>query len=425
MKNIKLALILLIIASSFNVYSQSCPVPNGSFETWEDVTEEFDENGVLPAGTIMLPEGYLGLFRLFFSVFDELFAIFGESVEFIEASSKFFGLYQSMDATEGNYSLQLQADDQVPFLDVLTVFECPGDLPLSFNLDIKHLGDSPDTLTIWGSFSDSEEIVLDESQLQDARGYILVENLVLEGDTEWQTYSYPVVDNMNGISPDSVMLFLIMSSVEDSIAAGVESSFLVDNFTFGLEGALALSVKSFHGSFEKDHNRLTWSILNEHNISHYIVERSHDNITDWEAIHEISVQEMTTEDYRFLDTDITKRGDFYYRIKQVDLDGTVSISDIIHILVPSIEKLSLQVYPNPTAQYLNLELYLNEDGDELTYTLLSVDGVRHELRTDLPRNLGTGSHNLNLDVSNLPAGFYQLIVSNSLAKAQKKIVISK
>jgi len=274
---ITFALILGVTISSF---SQVCTIPNGSFESWEDLTYEYSYYGDLPDNTVVLPEGYFAFFRLLLSALSDLFEVLtGE--ELIDAASSLFGVYQSSDASDGEYAAQIGGDEYYPFSDLMTVFECTSELPSSFSIDVKHVGGGSDTLAIIGSFKEDSDLVAEESDLDAAAGYFLVDSLVYNSDTDYTTLTIPVVDNMNGVSPDSVFIVIFAIGNQDSLEAGVESYFLIDNMQFSMEGVLPLATTLFEGEYMDDYNLINWTMAQESNVSHYIIERSFEDEGIW------------------------------------------------------------------------------------------------------------------------------------------------
>lgn len=415
--------ILFLLLTLMSFAQNECQIINGSFETWEDFTEDFDESGTLPEGTIMLPEGYLGLFRLIFSALEDLFSVFGGE-ELIEQSSMFFGLYQSTDASDGNFSLQMQADENFPFVDAFTGLECIDvELPSSFNFDLKHVGGGADTFSLFGTFSEESTLALDEYGLQDAGAFFVIDSITMVGDTEWTSFNIPVVDNMNGISPDSVVLFMFMSSNEDSLSNGVESYYLIDNMSFNSETVLPLSTTSLGGEFNNTHNDIQWSIVNDHSSNNYIIERSHESIEDWKEIATINSNSNGANIYNYEDYDIHNPGYYYYRIKKVDLNGSESTSSTIQIYVSIINNFKIVSYPNPARDELNIELYLEEDSKNIKSQLISADGRVYGLGFNIPTDISVGYHNFNIDTSQLPSGIYQLVVKSEFTEVKEKIII--
>ena len=122
-------------------------------------------------------------------------------------------------------------------------------------------------------------------------------------------------------------------------------------------------------------------------------------------------------DYSFTDT-TASIGVWYYRLKQIDLDGTVHYSDgiLVDVLTdveespfPTAYSLN-QNYPNPFNPSTTIEFAL-PNGRYVSLKVFNVLGK--EVATLVSSELSAGRHKARLDASDLPSGtyFYRLFVS--------------
>jgi hypothetical protein len=117
----------------------------------------------------------------------------------------------------------------------------------------------------------------------------------------------------------------------------------------------------FRGKAEAERVRLNWATATEINSSYFNVERSTD-LKDFTAIGKITSAGDSRQriEYNFLD-EAPLPGVNYYRLKQVDKDGTSEYSKIIAIS-PQTDASRFIIYPNPSdgnnikLQFDNLEL---------------------------------------------------------------------
>lgn len=105
---------------------------------------------------------------------------------------------------------------------------------------------------------------------------------------------------------------------------------------------------------------LVWKTINESNTNKFEIERLSDiknNI--WMSVGSLAAAGTATQEltYQFLDKTSTAVDKIYYRIKQVDHDGTYIYSDIRSIQ-PDRSKLALAIegYPNPTKGLYNIQI---------------------------------------------------------------------
>lgn len=117
----------------------------------------------------------------------------------------------------------------------------------------------------------------------------------------------------------------------------------------------------FRGKSEAERVRLNWATATEINSSYFNVERSID-LKEFTTIGKIASAGDSRQriEYNFLD-EAPLPGVNYYRLKQVDKDGTSELSKIIAVS-PNTEASQFVVYPNPSdgqaikLQFNNLEL---------------------------------------------------------------------
>ncbi|MFN8416095.1 MAG: T9SS type A sorting domain-containing protein [Cytophagaceae bacterium] len=100
------------------------------------------------------------------------------------------------------------------------------------------------------------------------------------------------------------------------------------------------------GNLQSNGIHIQWATTHEENNNLYIVERSIDNLS-FETIATVAGQgnSSTISTYSILDNS-HPNGTLYYRVKQVDIDGTYSYSSIIVI---NDKAGSLVIYPNPSS----------------------------------------------------------------------------
>ncbi len=141
-----------------------------------------------------------------------------------------------------------------------------------------------------------------------------------------------------------------------------------------VNGILPVQFLSFTASVERDHNFIQWSTSSEVNNKHFILERKI-NGGSFKSIGTILGAGTSNEenDYSFKDLNIQPNGDYYYRIKQVDFDEAFMFSNIITLNRLNSGK-SIDVYPNPVNNQLNLELHLDKVVEEYTISIYSITG---------------------------------------------------
>ncbi len=126
-------------------------------------------------------------------------------------------------------------------------------------------------------------------------------------------------------------------------------------------------------------NQLRWSINKEWESSHFEIERSIGGIDAFKPIGEIESVGWSgkVNQYQFQDGDLPPLGGWlYYRIKQVDQDGSFEYSDTYSVKVPisNSGKEVWKIYPNPfQGEDLNVALMDGEayHGEKIKVNIVS------------------------------------------------------
>jgi len=97
-------------------------------------------------------------------------------------------------------------------------------------------------------------------------------------------------------------------------------------------------------------------------------------------------------------------GNYSYRLKQYDFDGTSEFSDIVEVEVLPPKVFSLeQNYPNPFNPGTKIKFSLAADS-KVTLTVFDVLG--QEVANLISGNLAAGSHEIDFNASNINSGVY-------------------
>lgn len=157
--------------------------------------------------------------------------------------------------------------------------------------------------------------------------------------------------------------------------------------------------------------RLDWLTAKELNNDHFVIEKKIAGQDSYKVIAEVAGA-GTTEDiqeYSFLDE--TEMGAVnYYRLKQVDIDGTYTYSKMIEVRVNFSEKATFTVFPNPATDFVNLK-HVGELKYDREIDLINMQGVRLQsamLSSDETYQVST------LSLGNLPAGMYFIRIQGEL-----------
>lgn len=176
---------------------------------------------------------------------------------------------------------------------------------------------------------------------------------------------------------------------------------------------LPVELTSFSASAGNGRVILSWATESETNNFGFDIERSEDEI-EFQKIGFVEGKGTTIvpQQYSFVDAKLAP-GTYYYRLKQVDLDGAFEYTDVINITLTPPKEFSLaQNYPNP----FNPETTIRYDLPVSAHVVLTVYNILgKEVKTlvDVEQSAGIktvvwdGKDNLGKDVSS-GAYIYQM-----------------
>jgi hypothetical protein len=190
-----------------------------------------------------------------------------------------------------------------------------------------------------------------------------------------------------------------------------------------VQGALPVSWVNVEVYNDKNEDHIIrWETANEINLSHYTVERSlntADNFNEIESLIYPQQDQNINKIYTASDRDNEKSGVYYYRIKQVDLDGKYSYSKTVSIRKTN--DLEVSVYPSPAAGQTKVYLSLPYDSD---VTIELYDGTSRFISTLLKtESFEKGSHEIQLDLTNVKSGLYTVNIKTGDELISEKLVV--
>lgn len=183
--------------------------------------------------------------------------------------------------------------------------------------------------------------------------------------------------------------------------------------TFATEVTLPVKFESFTVDATAPGALLKWSTSFEFNNAKYLVEKSVDG-RSYQAVGEVAGAINSVELNHYTFTDATfKAGDVaFYRLKQVDLDGTSTFSKVVYINNSKDKSQTLRIAPNP---------FLNEDIQLIGISSSELNKKNIRIFNLAGKQINfefTGSNAIHLDPS-LPRGMYFLNVNGNSYKLLK------
>ncbi|MDR3693255.1 DUF2341 domain-containing protein [Mucilaginibacter sp.] len=180
--------------------------------------------------------------------------------------------------------------------------------------------------------------------------------------------------------------------------------------------ALMIHLLNFTANKIASGSQVVWLTENEANYTNFTVERSIDGGKTYTILGGVASNDLGT--YSYLDKNPVKGANFY-RLQIVDLNGTVSYSNILTVMygnTTSLVKTGIIVYPNPASSIINLAI---APGFNATTGLSNGSSVS-SYEIQIANILGavvlkttTSQQSWQTNVSELMPGTYVINVTNS------------
>jgi glucuronoarabinoxylan endo-1,4-beta-xylanase len=169
------------------------------------------------------------------------------------------------------------------------------------------------------------------------------------------------------------------------------------------EGALPVTIGSFTVKQVKKEVQLDWNTYSEVNNLGFDVERSVDGAT-FEKIGFVNGKGNSNVENSYTLTDYSPlKAMNYYRVKQIDKDGSFRYSPIRTIRFNETDRV-ITLYPNPAKN----TLFIDGNGEKVSGKLLVVDGSG---RVVLEKDINS-SNKVKVDISKLPVGLLMYRLGN-------------
>ena len=167
--------------------------------------------------------------------------------------------------------------------------------------------------------------------------------------------------------------------------------------------SLPIELADFEVNKNATSHILTWKTLSEINNDRFEIEHAASNL-QFKNIGTVkgAINSSITQEYSFNHVN-PPNGLNYYRLKQVDLDGSFSYSKVIYI---SLNRVEYHIFPNPFYDFINIETQ-----DELYWVIRNVNGVQ----------VAQGNDNF-IYTTDLIAGMYSIEIKSSEG-IQKKMLV--
>lgn len=173
---------------------------------------------------------------------------------------------------------------------------------------------------------------------------------------------------------------------------------------------------------DNSHIHVDWVTATEINNEGFEIQRSTNGIDfetiGWESGHGTT---STTQNYRYIDEEVSKGVLYYYRLKQIDFDGQFEFTLIVSASLQKEGGFTVNVFPNPSK--VREELVLSIESAFTSSAELKVYDVLGKLVINEELELSEGTNNYRLDNSAFAAGQYFVVVNLNLDQVTKNVIV--
>ena len=203
-----------------------------------------------------------------------------------------------------------------------------------------------------------------------------------------------------------------------------QDGWYVDNVMISVySGVIPVELISFTSSVINNTINLNWITATELNNSGFEIQKSTDN-SNWGKLGFVSGNGTSTTAHNYSYTDQNPiTGKSYYRIKQIDFDGSYEYSNTVEVVFGVLADYSLeQNYPNPFNPTTTIKYSIKEKG----YVELNIyDLLGSEIATLVNEEKLPGNYNISFDASALSSGVYLYTIKSGSFVQTRKMLLMK
>lgn len=207
----------------------------------------------------------------------------------------------------------------------------------------------------------------------------------------------------------------LLSSVGGELDKNLEAQDCASRF----KSSKPVVLQFFRPQLIEDFAQLKWQVENSSRASYFELQRSFDN-NNFSSLDRLEASEKEDQVYKFLDAGLRYEGEsmVYYRLKMTNSQGKANYGPVVEMVLNDEKSIALQVaeleesrlslrYKNPAQEKLELSL-TDEQGTEVKKLDLAGDKAINQL---------------DLDLTDIPAGNYTLSLSSQYSTQTEEIKV--
>ena len=195
----------------------------------------------------------------------------------------------------------------------------------------------------------------------------------------------------------------------------------VTTFVSNVEPGLPVELVSFNAKVVGAQVQLSWSTATETNNAGFEIQRSIDN-KEFVTIGYVEGKGTITERQTYSYVDNVSGRNFYYRLKQVDFNGSFKYSNIIEVKTVPAKFGLFQNYPNPFNPTTKIQYSIPQSG----YISLKVfNMLGQEVTTLFEGYQRAGNYSVSFNATGLASGIYFYRLNCDSFVETKKLILLK
>ncbi|NUM72249.1 MAG: T9SS type A sorting domain-containing protein [Ignavibacteriaceae bacterium] len=185
---------------------------------------------------------------------------------------------------------------------------------------------------------------------------------------------------------------------------------------------LPVELTSFTASVTGDDVLLNWKTASETNNYGFEVQKSKDGVS-FVTLGFVKGQGNTSAGAEYSFTDRSAEGKIFYRLKQIDFDGSFSYSNVVGSEIYTIAGYELyQNYPNPFNPVTRISFNMAVAGEA---ELSVYNSLGEKVSTLLKSNISAGKHSVDFNAEGFSSGVYIYELRTSDLTLRNKMIINK
>ena len=200
------------------------------------------------------------------------------------------------------------------------------------------------------------------------------------------------------------------STARIKVEAADNIFFDISNVNFTINAAVPVELTSFTAAYSTASVKLEWITATETNNYGFEIEKcklqSYSEVKNWEVIGFVQGNGTSSsqKSYSYSDKSIGASGKYFYRLKQVDLDGSYEYSNEVEVDISAPKNYNLgQNYPNPFNPSTSIQFSVPVAADVVITLYNSLGQKMQEL---VNKNFVAGLHHLDFDATSIASGVY-------------------